>query len=246
MFLSHMKSFRLLSYICVAAAVVSLSGCRSSRKAVRAGDAASTTIGAFDRSRPDTHDMHGEQKKLVDEALTWLGTPYRYGGQDYNGTDCSGLTMEVYRKALGIKIPRSSREQQQFCQSISKGALMVGDLVFFSTGRDKNRVSHVGLYVGDGKIVHASGSKGVIISNIGERYYASNYHSSGHVARASDKHRDKHDKKSGTKTTPQVAPQPDVDPATPAPQRLETDPLRFNLNREVEARIDSIYSAFLD
>ncbi|WP_295728251.1 C40 family peptidase [uncultured Muribaculum sp.] len=222
--------------------LLSLAGCRSSRKGVRAsGHAATSTVGGFDRSRPDTHDMHGEQKKLVDEALTWLGTPYRYGGQDYNGTDCSGLTMEVYRKALGIKIPRSSREQQQYCESIAKGALMIGDLVFFSTGRDKNRVSHVGLYVGDGKIVHASGSKGVIISNIGERYYASNYHSSGHVARSSDKHR----KKRNT-PAPAAVPQPDIKPSQPAPPPLETDPLRFNMNREVEARIDSIYSAFLD
>lgn len=162
-----MKSIRLISYICVVATVLSLAGCRSSRRVVRGNEAVSTTAGGLDRSRPDTRKMQGEDKKLVDEALTWLGTPYRYGGSDYNGTDCSGLTMEVYRKALGIKIPRSSREQQQFCKSISKGALMIGDLVFFSTGRDKNRVSHVGMYVGDGKIVHASGSKGVIISNMG-------------------------------------------------------------------------------
>lgn len=242
--LADMKSVRSLIYICIAFAMLSLAGCRSSRKGVRdAGGFTTSTVGGFDRSRPDTHTMHGEQKKLVDEALTWLGTPYRYGGQDYNGTDCSGLTMEVYRKALGIKIPRSSREQQQYCQSIAKGALMIGDLVFFSTGKDKNRVSHVGLYVGDGKIVHASGSKGVIISNIGERYYASNYHSSGHVARSSDKYRDKH-KKTAPVTVPQ--PQPDIKPSQPAAPPLETDPLRFNLNREVEARIDSIYSAFLD
>ncbi len=243
-----MKSIRLISYICVVATVLSLAGCRSSRRVVRGNEAVSTTAGGLDRSRPDTRKMQGEDKKLVDEALTWLGTPYRYGGSDYNGTDCSGLTMEVYRKALGIKIPRSSREQQQFCKSISKGALMIGDLVFFSTGRDKNRVSHVGMYVGDGKIVHASGSKGVIISNMGERYYASTYHSSGHVGRSSDKHRNNNKNKKEKQVAPPTTPvaEPEVNPLTPPPQRMETDPLRFNMNQEVEARIDSIYSSFLD
>ncbi|MDE5704808.1 C40 family peptidase [Muribaculum sp.] len=241
-----MKSIRLISYIFVVAAVLSLAGCRSSRKVVRGNESASTTVGGLDRSRPDTRKMQGDDKKLVDEALTWLGTPYRYGGSDYNGTDCSGLTMEVYRKALGIKIPRSSREQQQFCKSISKGALMIGDLVFFSTGRDKNRVSHVGMYVGDGKIVHASGSKGVIISNMSERYYTSTYHSSGHVGRSSDKHRNKNKKNEIPQQQVSPSVEPDNNQSAPAPQRLETDPLRFNLNQEVEARIDSIYSSFLD
>ena len=216
-----------------------VSSCHSSRKAV-AGQGVAVSPGGYDRGKPDTHDMHGDRKKLVEEALTWLGTPYRYGGQDYDGTDCSGLTMEVYRKALGIKIPRSSREQQKFCKSVSKGALDIGDLVFFCTGRDKTVVSHVGLYVGEGKIVHASGSKGVIISNMGERYYASNYHSSGHVARRSDKDRTAKQKKE----KPAILPAPSA-PVT-EPQRLETDPLRFELNSEVEAKIDSIYAAFLD
>lgn len=189
-----MRFVRIVLYVCVAVAALSLAGCRSSRKAAgkNADVAAATTIGGKpDRGRPDSRHLKGEEKLLVDEALTWLGTPYRYGGHDYNGTDCSGLTMEVYDKALGIKIPHSSSEQQKFCEEIKKKDLSIGDLVFFCTGKTKGRVSHVGLYVGDGKIIHASGSKGVIISNIEESYYVRTYHSSGRVARKSGKKRHK-------------------------------------------------------
>lgn len=176
--------------------------------------------------------LDADQQALVDEALTWLGTPYRYGGQDKNGADCSGLTMQVYRRALGIAIPRTSRDQQKFCKSIRQSSLEAGDLIFFTTGRDKTRVSHVGLYLGEGRFVHASGSKGVIISDMKERYYSSNYHSSGHVIRPADARR-------GKKEKVRELPREDM-------PRLETDPLVFEIDEEVEARIDSIYSSFLE
>lgn len=140
-----------------------LSGCHSSRKA--AGGTSSTQ----------------SRSAIVKEAHKWLGTKYKYGGIDRSGVDCSGMVMRVYDKAAGVKLPRSSAQQREFCKSIRRKELAAGDLLFFATGRDKTRVSHVGIYIGDGKMIHASTSKGVITSSLNEKYYANKYHSSGRV-----------------------------------------------------------------
>ena len=139
-----------------------LSGCHSSRNA--GGTSA-------------THS----RSAIVKEAHKWLGTKYKYGGIDHSGVDCSGMVMRVYDKAAGVKLPRSSAQQREFCKSIRRKDLAAGDLLFFATGRDKTRVSHVGIYIGDGKMIHASASKGVITSSLNEKYYVNKYHSSGRV-----------------------------------------------------------------
>lgn len=119
-------------------------------------------------------------KSLEKEARSWLGTPYRYGGETRKGTDCSGLVMSVYRDVAGIKLPRSSREMQAECQPIKTSQLRKGDLVFFSSSK-RGRVTHVGLYLENGNFIHASSSRGVIISNLDEDYYARHFHSAGRV-----------------------------------------------------------------
>ena len=116
---------------------------------------------------------------VVKEASFWLGAPYVYGGHSKRGTDCSGMVMEVYLKATGIKLPRSAREQKDFCKRIDKKQLSAGDLIFFANG--KGPVNHVGIYIGDKKMIHASSSKGVMVSGIDEDYFARRYHSSGRV-----------------------------------------------------------------
>lgn len=125
-----------------------------------------------------------QERELVKEAKEWLGAKYRYGGHSRSGTDCSGMVMEVYRKVCGVKLPRSSREQCDFCEKIKRDELRSGDLVFFSTGKSKSTVSHVGLYIGNGEIIHASSSRGVIVSRLDERYFQRAYHSSGRVLAA--------------------------------------------------------------
>lgn len=214
-------------YIFAIVSVLLATGCKSSKTVTG-------STSSYDKNRPDDTrieipELYGDEKLLVDEALTWLGTRYKYGGKDYNGTDCSGLTMQVYMKALGIALPRSSREQQQFCKSIHKSKLNAGDLVFFCTGRDKTRVSHVGLYVGNGQIIHSSASRGVIISRLEEKYYTSTYHSSGHVQR-----------KTSSKPVKKIKPE------KPAAPKFENEPMQFDLDEVIEAKIDSIYSSFLD
>lgn len=118
---------------------------------------------------------------LVRTARTWIGTPYRYGGQSKSGTDCSGMLMVIYKDVADVSLPRNSAEQRDYCFDIDQYSLQPGDLVFFTTSTQGGKVSHVGMYVGGGKIIHASTSRGVIESSLEENYYKTHYHSSGRV-----------------------------------------------------------------
>lgn len=94
------------------------------------------------------------REELVRTAKRFLGVPYRWGGEDRkNGFDCSGLTMVSYR-LNGLALPRNSRMQFRAGRAVSKGKLKKGDLVFFATKGGK-RVTHVGMYAGNGRFIHA-------------------------------------------------------------------------------------------
>jgi probable lipoprotein NlpC len=108
------------------------------------------------------------KKDLKKEIATWLGTPYKYGGVTRKGVDCSGLVNAIYSEVYELKLPRSSKDIYASCKKIKMKDLREGDLVFFNyTGKG---VSHVGLYLGDGKYVHASTTKGVVISDVDNEY----------------------------------------------------------------------------
>lgn len=112
------------------------------------------------------------QKQLQNAHQQWKGTPYRYGGETSNGIDCSAFTQQVYRDFFDLDLPRHTRSQLQEGTSIRRRSIKTGDLIFFKTGR---RSLHVGISVGDGDFLHASVSSGVMISNIGEHYWATRY-----------------------------------------------------------------------
>ena len=112
------------------------------------------------------------REKIVEEALTWEGTPYAYGRSDKGkATDCSGMVIVVYEEVAGMKLPRNSAKQAEFCEEVREKDVLPGDLVFFATGSDKKAVSHVGIMIDKIRFVHASGSKGVIISEMTTPYY---------------------------------------------------------------------------
>ena len=97
--------------------------------------------------------------KLLSFAAKYLGTPYVYGGSTPSGFDCSGFTSYVYRNALGISLPRTSREQSRSFTKISSiSNLQPGDLVFFGSGS----VGHVGIYVGNGDFIHSPHTGSVV------------------------------------------------------------------------------------
>ena len=121
-----------------------------------------------------------DNHSLYVEAAGWLGVPYRSGGTNKRGVDCSGLTSSIYKKVYHKKLERSSEEQRKKdCRKISKGKLREGDLVFFHNGRKKKRATHVGIYLKNGKFIHASTSRGVIISNLNEDYWKKHWLSGG-------------------------------------------------------------------
>lgn len=110
--------------------------------------------------------------KIAEESLTWIGTPYGYGRNEKGvATDCSGLVVTLYLEIGGIKLPRNSAEQAEYCKDLSEEEIEPGDLVFFATGKDKKKVSHVGIMLDKEKFVHASGSKGVMLSEMSTPYY---------------------------------------------------------------------------
>lgn len=126
--------------------------------------------------------MTNMQKKLVAEAMEWMGTPYSYGACDKGkGTDCSGMVLAVYRDAAGVMLPRNSAKQAEFSKKIHKCDVKIGDLVFFATGHDPKKISHVGIMIDNQNFIHASSSKGVVISSVDAPYYIRTFMGYGRV-----------------------------------------------------------------
>lgn len=197
-----------------------LTGCQVKRAATATeqqhGSTSKPKSEHLTKPRPATS---AQTERLINEARKWIGTPYRYGGTSRSGVDCSGMIMELFREVYGIKLPRSSAAQQEYCIGVSRADLMPGDLVFFATTRRKNVVSHVGLYIGSGRMIHASGSRGVMESGIDEAYFVRNWHSGGRVIQP-------------TVTTLKQPPKTQAAPAATALDSLEL---------LIEQQIDSIY-----
>ncbi len=113
--------------------------------------------------------------RILNEAVSYLNTPYKYGGTTANGIDCSAFTQKVYENSIELQIPRSTREQFSIGEKILKGdELQFGDLVFFKTKR-RSGPGHVGIYIGDNKFMHASRKKGVMVSSLDEQYWKPRY-----------------------------------------------------------------------
>ena len=117
--------------------------------------------------------------KIVTTAKKYIGTPYVWGGSTPKGFDCSGFVQYVFNQH-GITLPRTTTEQYKVGSYVSKSNLKAGDLVFLQNTY-REGISHVGIYVGDGKMIHASSSKGVVISDLGSSYYVKHYYGARRV-----------------------------------------------------------------
>ncbi len=110
-----------------------------------------------------------DRDEVMIKIIELINTPYLWGGMTTNGIDCSAFVLTVMRKALGIELPRTSIVQSTVGVAVERENLQFGDLVFFNTmGR---RISHVGIYLGEGQFAHSSSSGGVKISSLNEDYY---------------------------------------------------------------------------
>ncbi|HBC20536.1 MAG TPA: hydrolase Nlp/P60 [Porphyromonadaceae bacterium] len=146
---------------------VLLSSCRSSKKAEIPS-----------RQDPTEHAvpsgrLSDVRRNIIKEAKTWLGTPYVYAAQEKgSGTDCSGMVMQVFLLVVDCRLPRNSAKQAEYCRRIRAEEAIAGDLVFFATGKDPKRVSHVGILVDEDSFIHASSSKGVVVSRLSNQWYS--------------------------------------------------------------------------
>lgn len=181
----------LLVVCLMVACVLMFSGCRSS-KGVTASDAnkykPAVEVGKVDDTR-QSDDYSGDVSydmgfALVAEAKKWFGAPYRFGGADRSGTDCSGLVMSVYLKVCKIKLPRTTSDQKAYCTKMARNNAQVGDLVFFGSSKKSSSTSHVGIYIGNGEMIHASSSHGVMVSEIDSGYWGKRFQGVGRVENA--------------------------------------------------------------
>lgn len=165
----------LLYTLAVLGLIFSLSSCHSvaPRLDYKALARASVRLGV-DIGLEDNH-------KLYLEAAEWIGVPYRPGGESKRGTDCSGMTSQIYKKVYHTRLSRSTDEQKEESSKVSRRNLREGDLVFFTSSRSGRKVAHVGIYLKNGKFIHASTSQGVIVSRLDEAYYSKHWISGGRI-----------------------------------------------------------------
>jgi len=112
------------------------------------------------------------KQALLDQYKAWKHVRYRLGGQSKRGIDCSGFTQVTFKNKFNISLPRDTGSQGQVGRRVSKSQLRTGDLVFFYTGRN---VRHVGVYLDNQQFLHASTSRGVMISDMNDQYWSSRY-----------------------------------------------------------------------
>lgn len=111
-------------------------------------------------------------KEMIDYAHKFKGVPYVFGGNTPKGFDCSGYTKYVFAKA-GVTLPRMAEEQYKVGKKVSRGQLKAGDLVFFETYEPG--ISHSGIYIGEGKFISATSSRGVAVDSLMDGYWGKRY-----------------------------------------------------------------------
>lgn len=130
------------------------------------------------KTENNTVDANSQAAKIIKYATSFEGTRYKFGGTTKKGMDCSGLIYTSFAKE-GVPLPRISRDMATQGERVSLLKVREGDLVFFQTDKSRNRINHVGLVVynksGVLKFIHATTSRGVIISDISEPYWNSSF-----------------------------------------------------------------------
>ena len=123
----------------------------------------------------------GKASEIVIQAMGLLGVPYIRGGtSEEKGFDCSGFVRHMYEKSVGLVLPRRAEEQAKVTEEIKRSELKPGDLVFFNTL--KRTFSHVGIYVGDGKFIHAPRpGKAVRVDDMREAYWQNRFNGARRV-----------------------------------------------------------------
>lgn len=161
--------------------VLLFTGCATSRKAERAHKAAEE---AQEKEIKEKYAAKLGVDSISNYPLyafidDWYGTPYRYAGHSKGGVDCSDFASILYQTIYNKNISGTAGDLYSQCIPVQKDSLKEGDLVFFRI-KGKN-IGHVGVYLQNNKFVHASVHAGVIISDLGEKYYKTYYYKAGRL-----------------------------------------------------------------
>ncbi len=154
------------SFLYVVCLLALLSACASTPKP---GQSARLGSGPIGLNLPEDDEI---RQTLYRQHQDWIGTPYRFGGLNKNGVDCSGLVYRTFNEEFGQPLPRTTKSQAKAGKPVALADLRAGDLLFFRTGRSTR---HVGIYIEDTRFLHASTSRGVIILDLRNPYWASHY-----------------------------------------------------------------------
>ena len=120
-----------------------------------------------------------KNKKLVHFLDEWYGVPYKYGGVDKNGIDCSHLACRIMQDVYNKKIAGTATDIEKMCENIKESNLKEGDLVFFKI--ESKNITHVGVYIANDHFMHASSKRGVMISDLHEAYFKKYYYTAGRI-----------------------------------------------------------------
>ncbi|MBY5991855.1 NlpC/P60 family protein [Ferrimonas balearica] len=123
-------------------------------------------------SMPQSNGTQTVQAALKQQYAAWAGVPHRWGGNSRRGVDCSGLVQLTYQSHFNRALPRTTAQQVQEGQPVARERVQAGDLVFFKTGANQR---HVGMMVDSERFLHASTSKGVILSRLDNPYWSARY-----------------------------------------------------------------------
>ncbi len=135
-----------------------------------------SAYGDSDSLRVEDADSSDVVELILEQAVSYLGVPYVWGGVDENGFDCSGLTYRVFNDN-GIELPRTVSAIEEIGIAVSRDSLLPGDILVF------HNPTHTGIYMGDGNFIHCSSwqDRGVVITEITQSNYARRYHSAVRV-----------------------------------------------------------------
>ena len=153
--------------------LISLSACKSSKNK-RVVTKKTRTTKTTPKPSTTRSSSQNTVDNIVEYAKTFEGVRYKYGGTTKKGMDCSGLVVTSFKKEQ-VNLPRTTRDLAKTGHWIDLKEVLVGDLLFFATKKNSRTVNHVGIVtssrIGHVEFIHASTSKGVIISNLAERYW---------------------------------------------------------------------------
>lgn len=174
------NSFVIIFYVLLLSLV--FTACKHKKKVIKTNDSTTKNETKTTPSKSSVvEEKLGMTKKEISKSslysfvAEWYGTPYKYGGCEKTGVDCSCFTNILYNKIYNKKIGRSTAEIYKEVEKIKVEKIQEGDLIFFIT--NGKSISHVGVYLKDNKFVHASNSKGVMINDLSEAYYKKTFHS---------------------------------------------------------------------